>query len=101
MRRIVAAAALVVTASASGACAQASQAARGQPSVDVSVAPIADIVRHVVGDRARVVELVPEGVDSHSFEPSPRTAKELARADVVFLNGLHLEDPTLKLARAD
>jgi ABC-type Zn uptake system ZnuABC Zn-binding protein ZnuA len=54
-----------------------------------------------VAGRANVVQLVPDGVDSHTFEPSPRTAKALRDADVVFLNGLHLEDPTLRLAKAD
>jgi len=86
-----------------GACgtSSANGSPRGPVTVDASVAPIADIVAHVAGRAARVVELVPGGVDSHTFEPSPRTAKALARADVVFLNGLHLEDPTLQMARAD
>ena len=44
--------------------------------------------------------LIPEGVDSHTFEPTPDTARTLAEADLIFLNGLDLEDPTLKLAEA-
>jgi ABC-type Zn uptake system ZnuABC Zn-binding protein ZnuA len=82
------------------ACSGDSQAAH-RFTVDVSVAPIGDIVANVAGGGVRVVQLVPEGVDSHTFEPSPRTARALRQADVVFLNGLHLEDPTLKLASAD
>ncbi|HMC51467.1 MAG TPA: metal ABC transporter substrate-binding protein, partial [Acidimicrobiales bacterium] len=36
-----------------------------------------------------------------TFEPSPETAKSLARADVLFMDGLHLEGSTLQQARAD
>jgi len=92
--------AVLLAGAAGPACTGQSQAV-GRLTIDVSVAPIRDIVAHIVGGRARIVQLVPEGVDSHTFEPSPRTAKALRQADVVFLNGLHLEDPTLNLARAD
>ena len=68
--------------------------------VATTVAPVTDVVRQVVGDRATVVGLVPEGVDSHTFEPSPSTVRRLAEADVLFLNGLHLEDSLLAQARA-
>ncbi|MFN2611484.1 MAG: metal ABC transporter substrate-binding protein [Actinomycetota bacterium] len=70
-------------------------------TVVTTVAPIADIVRTVTGSNARVIGLIPEGTDSHTFEPSPVTARSLSQADVVFINGMHLEDPTTRLARAD
>lgn len=93
--RILAATALL----ASAACASAGGSGHGL-SVVSTVSPIVDIVRHVAGDRATVAGLVPEGVDSHTFEPDPETAREIASADVVFVNGLHLEDPIVDLARA-
>lgn len=68
--------------------------------VAASVAPIVDIVRHVAGDAASVTALVPEGVDSHTFEPTPQTARALAESDLVIVNGLHLEDRTIDLARS-
>jgi ABC-type Zn uptake system ZnuABC Zn-binding protein ZnuA len=52
-------------------------------------------------DRVELVGLVPEGVDSHTFEPSPSTAKALSRADVLFVVGLHLEDSILEQAHAN
>jgi len=73
----------------------------GKILVVASVAPITDIVKNVAGDAADVEGLIPEGVDSHTFEPTPETAKLLSRADVIFLNGLDLEDPTLRLAEAN
>src|SRR4051794_15743267 len=69
--------------------------------VDAPVAPVADIVRQVVGDRVELVGLIPGGVDSHTFEPSPSTAKALSRADVLFMDGLHLEGSTLEQAHAN
>jgi ABC-type Zn uptake system ZnuABC Zn-binding protein ZnuA len=83
-------------------CSGPSRAAdSGKLQVVASVAPITDIVKNVAGDAADVQGLIPEGVDSHTFEPTPDTARLLADADVIFLNGLDLEDPTLSLAQSD
>lgn len=69
--------------------------------VRATVAPITSIVANIAGDHAEVRGLVPEGVNSHTFEPRPSTAKDLDSADVVFVNGLRLEEPTKELARAN
>lgn len=63
-----------------------------------TVAPITSIVAAVAGDLADIDGLVPEGVNSHTFEPPPSAAKVLGQADIVFINGLKLEDPTKQLA---
>lgn len=51
---------------------------------------LADIVGNVAGDRLRAASLIPEGVDPHSFEPTPRDAERLAecRALVINVTGL-------------
>ena len=69
--------------------------------VVTTVAPITSIVENVAGDRAQVTGIVPEGVNSHTFRPAPSIARTMARADLIILNGLNLEIPTLKLARAN
>ena len=69
--------------------------------VVTTVAPITSIVENVAGDRAQVAGIVPEGVNSHTFRPAPSVARTMARADLIILNGLNLEIPTLKLARAN
>ena len=92
---ILAAAALL----ASPACSTTDSSGHGLRVVS-TVSPIVDIVRHVAGGKATVEGLVPEGVDSHTFEPTPETAREIADADVMFVNGLHLEDAIVDLARA-
>ena len=71
------------------------------PRVVTTVAPVTSIVENVAGDRARVSGIVPEGVNSHTFRPVPSDARTMTRADLIIMNGLHLEIPTLKLARAN
>ncbi|HQZ36168.1 MAG TPA: metal ABC transporter substrate-binding protein [Ilumatobacteraceae bacterium] len=65
------------------------------------MAPITSIVSSIVGDRADVTGIVPEGTNSHTFEPKPSVAELLSTVDVVYLNGLMLEEPTKELARAN
>jgi ABC-type Zn uptake system ZnuABC Zn-binding protein ZnuA len=69
--------------------------------VVTTVSPITDIARNVAGNVVHVDGLIPEGVDSHTFEPTPGSARLIQRADLIILNGLHLEDPTLRLAEAN
>lgn len=69
--------------------------------VVTTVAPITSIAAAVGGDRVRIDGIVPEGTNSHTFEPPPSAAKVLSEADLVVLNGLKLEDPTRELAEAN
>jgi ABC-type Zn uptake system ZnuABC Zn-binding protein ZnuA len=73
-----------------------------QLRIATTVAPITSIVGTIVGGSgAAVVGVVPEGRNSHTFEPSPSVAATLEEADIVFLNGLSLEEPTRELALAN
>jgi ABC-type Zn uptake system ZnuABC Zn-binding protein ZnuA len=76
-------------------------AARQKLDVVTSVAPITSIVENIGGDKIRLVGVIPEGIDSHTFEPIPSDAKILAAADLILFNGLDLETPTLNLALAN
>ena len=82
------------------ACSPSTRAPEGRLQVVTTVSPITDIARRVAGDAADVTGVVPEGVDSHTFEPTAETARAIARADIIFVNGLHLEDPTVELAES-
>jgi ABC-type Zn uptake system ZnuABC Zn-binding protein ZnuA len=92
----VAVAVIVVACGSSPPAAQT----RGQLSVVATVSPITNIVYNIGGDQIRLSGIVPEGVNSHTFEPAPSDAVKLSTADILFMDGLHLEDPTLKLAEA-
>ncbi len=70
-------------------------------NVVTTVSPITNIVYNIAGDRVNLIGIVPEGVNSHTFEPAPSDAQRLAQADIIFVNGLKLEEPTLKLAEAN
>ena len=70
----------------------------GKLQVITTVAPITSIVANVAGDKAEVRGIIPEGEDSHTYEPKPSVAELVSKADVVFVNGLKLEDPTKEIA---
>ncbi|HET9660034.1 MAG TPA: metal ABC transporter substrate-binding protein [Thermomicrobiales bacterium] len=71
----------------------------GLLNVATTVAPISSIVRNIGGDRINLRGIVPDGTNSHTFEPAPSDAKILSNADVLIANGLDLEDPTIELAK--
>ena len=73
----------------------------GKLNVVTTVAPISSIVRNVGGTRIDLKGIVPDGTNSHTFEPSPSDAKVLAQADLVIVNGLGLEAPTIALAESN
>ncbi len=73
----------------------------GRLKIATTVSPITSIVANIAGDRADVEGIVPEGTNSHTFEPKPSVAQLLAEADVVFFNGLGLEEPTADLAKTN
>jgi len=66
-----------------------------------TVSPITSIVENIGGDRIELEGMVPEGVNSHIFEPQPSLARLLADSDLIIANGLFLEQPTLELAEAN
>jgi ABC-type Zn uptake system ZnuABC Zn-binding protein ZnuA len=68
--------------------------------VVTTVAPLTDMVQQVGGQAMQVHGLVPAGVNSHTFQPAPSDVQLLASADLVIMNGLHLEVAIEKLARS-
>ncbi len=114
---VVAAAAVLLAACGQGTPASPASGASGGPATALSwhdqltdgtdkldvattVAPISSIARNVGGNRIRLRGIIPDATNSHTFEPSPSDAKTLAVADLIVVNGLHLEQPTLNLAEA-
>ena len=70
--------------------------------VVTSVSPLTSLAGTLAaGTGIEVTGLVPEGTNSHTFEPPPSVAKELAEADLVVVNGLGLEDPIMEMAAAN
>ncbi len=73
----------------------------GKLRVVTTVSPITSIAENIGGDRIELEGIIPEGMNSHTYEPPPSVARTLATADLIVLNGLSLEEPTLELAEAN
>ncbi len=73
-------------------------AGKVQLNVATTVAPITSIAANIGGDRVKITGIVPEGTNSHTFEPKPSVAELLSKVDVLYVNGLQLEEPTKELA---
>ncbi len=88
------AAALAGTMLVVGCGAQGQELGAGGPGTAAVLADtsfLADIVQNVAGERFAVSSIIPEGVDPHSFEPTPRDAARIAGADAVVINSPGLE----------
>ena len=62
-----------------------------------TVGMVADIVRNVGGEHAKVTSLMGEGVDPHLYKASPADVSQLSGADIIFYSGLHLEGKLAEL----
>ncbi|HKY77731.1 MAG TPA: metal ABC transporter substrate-binding protein [Acidimicrobiia bacterium] len=96
-------AALLALLLMAGACGdeKVEKGSEGKLKVVTTVAPITSIAANVAGDLAEIEGVVPEGTNSHTFEPAPSVAEVLSKADLIFINGLVLEEPTKKLAEGN
>ncbi|WP_245813286.1 metal ABC transporter solute-binding protein, Zn/Mn family [Kiloniella majae] len=69
-----------------------SQLARAdKPVIVTTIAQIADVASHIVGDKMEVDSLMGEGVDPHTYRMNRYDVAALTKADIVLYNGLYLE----------
>ena len=61
-------------------------------SVIATTTQIADVVREVGGDEVEVTQLLQPNTDPHDYEPRPSDVAAFPDADVVFINGGHLDE---------
>ena len=59
--------------------------------IGTTVGMIADIVKEVAGDKARVTNVIGTGVDPHLFNPTRSDVAVLLKSNIVFYAGLLLE----------
>ncbi len=72
----------------------------GRLKVVTTVSPITSIAENIGGTKIDLEGIIPEGVNSHTYEPAPSVARLLAKADLIVMNGLALEEPSLEMAKA-
>jgi ABC-type Zn uptake system ZnuABC Zn-binding protein ZnuA len=65
--------------------------AGGPLPVVATFSVIADLVQNVGGEQVSVMTLVGAGVDTHTFNPTPRDGAALAEAQLIFENGAGFE----------
>ncbi len=91
--------ALLLTACSSATTSEEEE--DGRIKVVSTVSPLTNIIYNIGGDKIDLRGIIPEGVNSHTFEPAPSDAIKLSEADLIFINGLNLEIPSLRLAEAN
>ena len=73
----------------------------GKLRVVTTVSPITSIVENIGGDRIQLEGVVPEGVNSHIFEPPAFSGQASLRCGPDYSQRPFLEEPTLELAEAN
>lgn len=101
IRLSVLALALVLPACGGGGQAADAPGTNSDLVAAVSLAPYEDLVERVGGDRIDVREVVPDGLDGHTYEPTPSDVRTFADADIVFLPGADLNPRVTELAQAN
>ena len=90
--RRVAVALLLITAVVAGCTdSTTSKGSEGKKRIVVTYSILGSLVKDVVGDRADVVVMMPNGADPHEWEPSAKDIAQLDTADLIVRNGLDLE----------
>jgi len=67
------------------------QAKQSKPIVGVTTFALYDITKHIAGESINLVNILPFGVDPHSFEPTPKLMVKIAKSRLVFYSGAGLE----------
>lgn len=90
----------MIATAALAAALFAGPAAAGPLKTVASFSILGDLVKQVGGDRVAVETLVGPDGDAHVFSPSPKDARKVAEARVIFENGLGLEGWISRLVKA-
>lgn len=82
-----------------GGCSKAGDggSGSGRKLIVCTTTMIADIAKQVGGETVQVVGLLKTGMDPHIYDPTPDDSIWFRKADLVLVNGLHLEGRMLDM----
>ena len=72
-------------------CAQPVQTQQGTLHIVATLFPQYDFARQIGGDRAQVTMLLPVGMDTHSYDPTPADILSIQNADLFVYTGEQME----------
>ena len=92
MRALLATVALVLVAAAAGCGSDTDSASDAKVTAVATTTEVADLVRHVGGQRVDVHGLLSPGADPHGYEPRPSDAASIVDAALVFKSGGEVDE---------
>ena len=82
---------LIPTLLSLGSCTDKEDLAKTDGTIVTTIGMIADVTREIAGDKQEVINLIGEGIDPHTHQPSKSEIDQLQKAGLVLYNGLFLE----------
>lgn len=83
---------LILTLILLTACSNQTREDSGKLNIVATTNIIGDVVSNIGGDAIQLTTLIGTGQDPHAFEPTPRDLAAVEDADLIFINGLGLEE---------
>lgn len=72
-------------------CSAETNTSSDKMKIYASFYPMYDFVKQVGGDKVEVINMTPEGIEPHDFEPTMDDIKNLSNADMFVYNGNEME----------
>ena len=63
----------------------------GKLKIVATLFPVYDMAKHIAGDKADVLLILPPGIEAHSFEPKPSDIVKINEADIFVYTGRFME----------
>ena len=100
LRRVAPAVATLALLTGAAGCGTTDAGPGRAVTAAATTTQLGDLTRAVGGARVRVRQLLQPNSDPHDYEPRPRDALTVAKADAVFVSGLGLDAWSRELVRA-
>lgn len=100
LRRVAAGAAAAALLTGAAGCGTTSSGGGRPVTVAATTTQLGDLARVIGGDRVHVRQLLQPNADPHDYEPRPKDALTVSKADAVLVSGMGLDAWSGDLVRA-